>query len=189
MRRFVRYGLISLFVLLLPLGSMMVHTTVQAQSYGKLINYVGIVRGATQRLVKLELVHQPNDALIQYLDGILVELNCGEGTYGLIVPDDSTYKADLDQLDEMWSALKAEIMAYRAEGVNEDALLALSEAYFEQANATVFSADAYSVHETHRLLLICLAMLAVMLLTWFLIFGANYKKLLHLESQVRQLFE
>ena len=187
MRRFVRYGLISLFVLLLPLGSMMVHTTVQAQSYGQLINYVGIVRGATQRLVKLELVHQPNDALIQYLDGILAELNCGEGTYGLIVPDDSTYKRDLDQLDEMWSALKAEIMTYRAEGVNQDALLALSEAYFEQANAAVFSADAYSVHETHRLLLICLAMLAVMLLTWFLIFGANYKKLLHLESANKEL--
>lgn len=44
MKRFIRYGLISLFVLLLPLGSMMVHTTVQAQSYSQLINYVGIVR-------------------------------------------------------------------------------------------------------------------------------------------------
>lgn len=71
MKRFIRYGLISLFVLLLPLGSMMVHTTVQAQSYSQLINYVGIVRGATQRLVKLELVQQPNDGLITYLDGIL----------------------------------------------------------------------------------------------------------------------
>lgn len=79
MKRFIRYGLISLFVLLLPLGSMMVHTTVQAQSYSQLINYVGIVRGATQRLVKLELVQQPNDGLITYLDGILTELNGGGG--------------------------------------------------------------------------------------------------------------
>lgn len=189
MRRFIRYGLISLFVLLLPLGSMMVHTTVQAQSYGKLINYVGIVRGATQRLVKLELVHQPNDELIRYLDGILEELTLGKGSYGLIIPDDTAYKVDLERLEEMWSALKAEIMVYRAEGDNEETLLALSEAYFEQANATVFSADAYSVQETHRLLLICLSMLAVMLLTWFLIFGSNYRKLLNLESANKELDE
>ena len=187
MKRFIRYGLISLFVLLLPLGSMMVHTTVQAQSYGQLINYVGIVRGATQRLVKLELLQQPNDGLITYLDGILAELTGGTGPYELITPRDDDYQRELTQLDEMWGALKTEIMAYRADGANEAALLALSEAYFEQANATVFAADAYAVRETHRLLCICLAMLGVMLLTWLLIFGSNYKKLLHLESANKAL--
>lgn len=125
--------------------------------------------------------------MITYLDGILTELNGGEGPYGLITPRDDDYQQELAQLDEMWSALKVEIKAYRADGANEAALLALSEAYFEQANATVFAADAYAVRETHRLLFICFAMLGVMLLTWLLIFGANYKKVLHLESANKAL--
>lgn len=187
MKRFLRYGLICLFVLLLPLGSMMVHTTVQAQSYGKLINYVGIVRGATQRLVKLEIAHQPNDELMNDLDDILLELTSGEGAYGLILPSDESYQANLAQLSELWQKLKTEIVAYRAGEVNGDRLLDLSEVYFEQANKTVFSADAYSVRETRQLLIICLLMLTVMLLTWLLIYWANNKKLLLLESANKEL--
>ena len=48
-------GLALLFLSLLLLGVITIHTVVQIQSYGKLINYVGIVRGATQRLDKLQL--------------------------------------------------------------------------------------------------------------------------------------
>ena len=40
-------GLALLFLSLLLLGVITIHTVVQIQSYGKLINYVGIVRGAT----------------------------------------------------------------------------------------------------------------------------------------------
>lgn len=165
----------------------MVHTTVQTQSYGKLINYVGIVRGATQRLVKPEIAHQPNDELIDYLDDILLELTSGEGTYGLISPRDENYQANLAQLNALWERLKTEIAAYRAGEENRDTLLELSEAYFEQANETVFSADAYSVRETRQLLFICLLMLSVMLLTWLLIYWANNKKLLLLESVNKEL--
>lgn len=79
-------GLALLFLSLLLLGVITIHTVVQIQSYGKLINYVGIVRGATQRLVKLELEGFARDDILEYLDGILLELNGEEGAYGLPSP-------------------------------------------------------------------------------------------------------
>ena len=54
------------------------------QGNAKVINYAGIVRGATQRLVKEELNGIPNDLLIAKLDGILDELQSGNGRHGLI---------------------------------------------------------------------------------------------------------
>ena len=72
----------------LLLGTLMIHTILQAQSYGKLINYVGIVRGGTQRLVKLEMNGWKSDHLVVYLDGILEELNGKAGPYDLLLPRD-----------------------------------------------------------------------------------------------------
>ena len=37
----------------------------------RVINYAGLVRGATQREVKLEITGSQNDELIKYLDDIL----------------------------------------------------------------------------------------------------------------------
>lgn len=52
MKRFLKSGLVVLFLLLMLFGGMTLHTVSQSQHYSRLVNYVGIVRGATQRLVK-----------------------------------------------------------------------------------------------------------------------------------------
>ena len=83
MKRFFKSGLITLFLLLFLFSGVTIHTLIQSQTNGRLINYVGIVRGATQRLVKLELSGNPNDPLIDYLDSILAELQGGTARYGL----------------------------------------------------------------------------------------------------------
>ena len=72
MKRVMKSGLVILFLLLVLFGSITIHTILQSQDNGRLINYVGIVRGATQRLVKLELRNQEEDSIIDYLDGILL---------------------------------------------------------------------------------------------------------------------
>ena len=56
-----------------------IHSIHGLQGNARVINYAGVVRGATQRLVKQELKGQPNDVLIARLDGILTELATGEG--------------------------------------------------------------------------------------------------------------
>ena len=187
MKRFLKGGLAGLFLLLLLLGTTTVHTIVKSQSYGRLINYCGIVRGATQRLVKLELEGRPSDELVAYVDGILSELMGAEGPYGLARPHDAAYLENLNDLNTMWGRLKQEIAAFRAGGEEMGALLALSERFFEQANDTVFSAEAYSSRQIKTLLGGCIGMLGVMLVTWLFIFWAASRKLLSLESSNREL--
>lgn len=187
MKRFFRGGLISLFILLFLFGSITIQTVIQTQTNGRLINYVGIVRGASQRLIKLELSGQPDDDMIAYLDSILLELQGGEATYGLPSPDDPAYQRDLAKLELMWSQVKDEISAYRSGSADSSRLLSLSEDFFEQANHTVFSADAYSARQMRFLLTGCLVMMGVMSLTWIFILWANSKNLLKLEVQNEQL--
>ena len=186
-RRYAKGGLISLFISLLLLGGITVHAVTQVQCYGRLINYVGIVRGATQRLVKLELMDQPGDGLVEYLDGILADLSGEGGEYGLPNPKDAAYRRELEELKGMWVQVKDHIDAYRAGAEDSGPLLTLSERYFEQANDTVFAAEAYTTRQSKTLLAACAVMLGIMLATWLFIFWAASKKLLLLESTNQRL--
>lgn len=188
MKRYLKGGLISLFLLLVLSCGIAFHTLVQSQTNGRLINYVGIVRGATQRLVKLELAGQSSDELVEYLDGILLELKSGEGGYGLPCPDDPDYRGNLAELEQMWAGIKKEITALRGGG-DGAALLVLSEDYFIQANDTVFSADAYAARQMRLLLTVCLVAACFMALTWLFLFWAYSKNMLKLEVRNKELSE
>lgn len=74
MKNLGKISVIVLFLLSIFVGSFTVYSISKVQSYGTLINYLGIVRGATQRLVKLELQQQPHDELIAYIDDIIMTL-------------------------------------------------------------------------------------------------------------------
>ena len=187
MKRFLIRGLALLFVLLLLFGGITLHTVIQSQANGRLINYVGIVRGATQRMIKLELAGEPDDALLTYLDDIVNELVSGEGAYGLPTPKDQVYQENLAVLNRMWKQIKGGVTAYRNGDTGGEALLLLSEACFVQANDTVFAAEAYSNRQTHGLLAVCIVMLVIMLLTWVFVLLAFSKNLLNLEKSNEKL--
>lgn len=187
MKRFFKIGLVTLFLLLLLVGGVTIHTILRSQANGRLINYVGIVRGATQRLVKLELAGRESNELIQYLDEILDNLNTGEGQYDLPIPDDTAYQEKLATLNQTWTRIKEQIAAYRDGTGDKSTLLVVSEEYFEQANDTVFAAEAYSVHETRVLFTVCMVMLGIMLLTWLVILLAFLNKMLRLEDRNKKL--
>lgn len=158
-----------------------------SQSYGQLINYVGIVRGATQRLVKLEMNNQPSDSLITYLDDIMDNLSAGEGKYGLILPDDKEYRACLGELATEWASLKEDIYNYRGGYTDAKVLLENSEIYFNQANETVFAAEAYSKHRTTNLLRMTVVLIICIVLIWLLIFWSSLRKMLNLEHANKSL--
>lgn len=79
------------------------------QGNAKVINYAGVVRGATQRLVKQELNHQPNDPLIDKIEGILENLQTGQGDYGLSRLDSDAFQELIVRMQEEWAKLKEEI--------------------------------------------------------------------------------
>ena len=121
----------------------------QMRGNARVVNYAGIVRGATQRLVKKELQGYPDDALILRLDSIVDELISGEGKNNLVALPDEEFQGNMAEVRRSWMALKEEIAAVRA-GKEDGTLFDMSEAYFALVDRTVSSAEAYSETQVSR---------------------------------------
>ena len=143
----------------------------QLQGNARVINYVGIVRGATQRLIKKELQGYPDDALIARLNSIVEELQTGAGPNNLVVLPDSVYLDNMRRVGASWAAIKEEIKAVRAsrESVR---LYELSEDYFILVDQTVSSAEAFSEAQVMHTNKILLAVNGIFIL--FLIAGLGF---------------
>lgn len=135
-----------IFLLIIFVMFMMIQIN-KLQGTAKVVNYAGLVRGATQRLVKLEMAESPNDDLIRYLDDILCGLKYEEGSCDLISLEDENYQKKLDTLILYWDGLKGQIEIVRTNFYQPEdmkALLEKSEVYFTLADETVFAAEIYS---------------------------------------------
>ena len=114
------------------------------QGTARVINYAGLVRGATQREVKLEITGNPDDELIKYLDDILDDLKYKDGQYNLVNLRDNEYNDKLYILSDYWEELKKEIKAVREVGYQNTDIVKMSEIYFKMADETVSAAENYS---------------------------------------------
>lgn len=72
-----------LMIVLIILTTFMMIDVNKIQENARVINYVGIIRGATQREIKLEISGNVNNSLIRYLDDIFDGLIHGGGKYQL----------------------------------------------------------------------------------------------------------
>lgn len=133
-----------MILVLIAIVVMMMWQINQLQGTARVINYAGIVRGATQREVKLEISGQPNDILIAHLDEIISGLKYEKGTCNLISLDDREYHRCLDIQMEYWETLKNEIAKVRTDGYENTDIVAMSEMYFQLADKTVSAAEIYS---------------------------------------------
>ena len=134
-------GLILVLVVLIVF--MMVQIN-RLQGTARVINYAGLVRGATQREVKLEITGNQNEELVQYLDDILSGLKYQDGHYDLVKLHDKEYQDKLQVQSDYWEKLKVEIEAVRSRGYENTDIVNMSEIYFKMADETVFAAEKYS---------------------------------------------
>ena len=133
-----------LILLLSVLVCLMMVQIERLQGTARVINYAGLVRGATQREVKLEITDNPNDELIQYLDDVLSDLKYEGGHYDLVSLNDRKYQQKLDTQIRYWQQLKAELMEVRKKGWKNTDIVNVSETYFHLADETVSAAENYS---------------------------------------------
>ena len=111
----------------------------------RVINYAGIVRGGTQRLVKLEISNNPNDELIIYINDILYDLQSEEeGTYTLKKLKDESFQQSLVELEGIWEELLIEIENTRLVGYESTNIIEVSERHFEYADHSVDMAEDFS---------------------------------------------
>lgn len=134
---------IALTIALIFSGAFSLFSLHNIQGNARVINYAGVVRGATQRLMKQELNDTPNDDLIKQLDSILTELQTGQGEHQLIRMNSAQFQDLVARMQSQWKLLKEEIYQVR-KGGDAQKLFMDSEAYFELADQAVAAAEQYS---------------------------------------------
>ncbi|KPI50661.1 diguanylate phosphodiesterase [Clostridioides difficile] len=181
MKRVLKVTILVLFILLISISSISIKLIHNIGDYGKLINYVGIVRGASQRLSKLEMNNKPNDELIDYIDGILHELITGDGKYGLVDADCKKYNEYLFLLEKKWKDLNNEIEKVRMNEENNH-LLDISEEFFDLANSTVFEIENFSKEKSDYLMTLIIIISTIGMLAWIILIIQYNRKLISLEK-------
>ena len=134
----------ALIIILIVLVVNMMVEIKNLQGTARVINYAGLVRGATQRVVKLEVIGNSDDELIEYLDDVLADLKYEDGEYNLVSLRDTDYQKKLDIQIDYWGKLKNEINNVRENGVDNSDIVDMSEMYFSLADQTVSAAERYS---------------------------------------------
>lgn len=154
MRRRKSHMIQSAFILCFAAATILNFINISTmQKANRVVNYSGIVRGKSQRIVKLELVGEGNDEMLADIDRILEGLRFGGTAYELSVLKDETYQEKLETLAGMWTGVKADIASYRAENSEENkkTLVSSSEELFLQANETVYAAENFGSKLSRRM--------------------------------------
>lgn len=107
----------------------------------RIINYSGIVRGATQKLVKEEMNGQPDDELMIKLDKIIDNLQTGKGDFHLVQSKNRDFQDQLAGLKLVWEQIKDEIYLVRSGEATDSHLYELSQQHFELADSLVLCAE------------------------------------------------
>jgi diguanylate cyclase (GGDEF)-like protein len=142
-------GFCVVVVLFLTVSFLSFLSIEQLRGNARVVNYTGIVRGATQKLIKEELMGHPDDALIKRLESIVDDLITGGGPNNLVVLDDADYLSHLLDIRRDWTELKGLIRGVR-QGEDAIGLYDASQAYFDLANETVSLAEVFSEKQVRR---------------------------------------
>jgi methyl-accepting chemotaxis protein len=174
-KEYLIFGVIISIIILISCTS--IFSIISMQGNARVVNFAGIVRGGTQKLIKEEIMGwhymqdgdvteapdwYPNDALLNKLDVIVNELLTGEGPNGLVLLKDESFISDMQAVKEHWVQMKELIYDVRS-GANPNELFYSSQEYFALVNNAVFSAEAYSDSQVTRTTFILIAVNALFL--------------------------
>ena len=135
------------------------------KSDSRVVNYAGIVRGGTQRLVKLEIAGKDGNNIAAKLDKIINGLIRGDRTLELSPVTEQDFLSKMKEVESAWLNLKQTISKARQEPKYRNDLLKQSEDYFELANQAVSAAEKFSQEKVQRLQAIQLCIFAFNLIT------------------------
>ncbi|MEL6437706.1 MAG: methyl-accepting chemotaxis protein [Cyanobacteria bacterium J06621_8] len=121
------------------------------------INYAGVVRGGTQRIVKLELIGETDQALVSRIELMMDSLINGNEELKLKVSTHDDFTQHMEVIQQKWnSSLKPSILRYRQDpsASNQEILITHSEEMFELTNEAVEEIELYAEANLQQLKLI-----------------------------------
>jgi len=158
------------FAILVILFIFVVVGVKKIQGTDRVINYAGIVRGQSQRLVKLEMAGEQHPEMIKEIDDILEGLENGGGKYQIVKINNFIYELRLKELKKYWPTLKKEIEAVREKGWKNTDIILISERFFEFADMTVNAAESYSQRRISHLFALEVCIIIVFVVIMIIIF-------------------
>lgn len=123
----------------------------QMTTDGRVVNFAGIVRGATQRATKLELVEQPHLQVVNQLDEIIQGLIFGNEKLGLPAVQDPEFEQEMKRVKMAWSSLAEKLKQRQLTQAEKEVLLRESEEYWDLTNRAVFAAEEFAARQVYRL--------------------------------------
>lgn len=146
----------------------------QNQSNGKIVNYCGVVRGATQRVMKLHLLGQPTQEHIAKVEKAMDGIIEGSEELGLPVPRDEALVAQMQEIRSYW---KEQVLPQMS-ATSSIKLLENSEELFNKSNAAVSQAEKFSAQGIVSLKIVSVASLAINLISIVFILLVIRRKIL-----------
>ena len=116
----------------------------QIQGTARVVNYAGLVRGETQRIIKLENDDQPQDGMIADVTSFIAGLRFGSDDLQLVRLNDVQFQSKMTELSADFDQLKKEITKVRRVGYRQTEIIRKSEDFFAVCDEATGLAAAYS---------------------------------------------
>lgn len=123
----------------------------QIQGTARVVNYAGLVRGETQRMIKLEDAEEPQDKMMNTISSYIQGLREGSNDLNLVCLDDKDFQNKMEELDSYFEELKKEILLVRENGYENTDIIEKSETFFSICDEAVGYAEAYSQRKASAL--------------------------------------
>ena len=143
----------ALLALVVINGGIIYYFNNQMTSDSRVVNYAGIIRGATQRVIKLELAgdYSQADELITELDQIISGLKDGDKNLNLPQASGDTFIVVINEVSDAWAVLKQTLYQARRDNDLRGRLVEESEDYFYLTNQAVGVAEEFSRNKVTNL--------------------------------------
>ena len=114
------------------------------QGTARVVNYAGLVRGTTQRMVKLEMAGEPQDEMRREIEAYIQGLREGDASLSLVRLSDPDFQAKMKELSGYYLQVKQEIIQLRRTGQADSYLIAATEQFFAICDEATAFAEVYS---------------------------------------------
>ena len=166
--------LMSVFTLILIILFFFIMSIVsRIQGTARIVNYSGLVRGCTQRIIKFEDDGQPQDELIGEVTSYIDGLRNGSDSLDLIRLNDEAFQNKMQELETYFEDLKQEIQLVREKGYENTDIISKSEYFFSICDTATGLAEAYSqrlassLNQLERIVLVDIVLLILLIAAEF----------------------
>ena len=139
-----RAGMTVLTAILIALFLWIMILVGKIQGTARVVNYAGLVRGETQRMIKLENAGYPQDRMSETIHSYIKGLREGSDELNFVRLDDADFQDKMKELDDYFQILKEEVSLVREKGYQQTDIIEKSEKFFRICDRAVGRAEVYS---------------------------------------------